>query len=86
MPRVQADNPQDSRSPDIPVEKLLVVVFLAVILWNLFAALYFMVSTPQADGRMVRALSWRIGLSIALLALLGAGHFMGWWQFHGLRP
>jgi Zn-dependent protease len=67
------------------VEKLLVVVFLAFILWNLFAALFHMLTKPQADGRMVRSLSWRIGLSIALLAILGAGHYLGWWQFHGLR-
>jgi hypothetical protein len=64
---------------------LLVVVFLVFILWNLFAALFFMLTKPQADGRMVRSLSWRIGLSIALLAILGAGHYLGWWQFHGLQ-
>lgn len=66
------------------MEKLLVIVFLALIVWNLFAALYHMVSKPQADGRMVRALSWRIGLSIALLAIITAGHFLGFWRFHGL--
>ena len=39
------------------MEKLLVIAFLAVIVWNLFAALFHMVSKPQADGRMVRSLS-----------------------------
>jgi len=68
------------------VEKLLVIVVFAIILWNLFAALFHLVSKPQADGCMVRALSWRIGLSIALLAILGVGHYFGWWAFHGLRP
>ncbi len=68
------------------MEKLLVVVFLALIAWNLFAAMFHMVSKPESDGRMVRALSWRIGLSIALLAILGAGHYLGWWAFHGLQP
>ena len=66
------------------MEKLLVIVFLAFIVWNLFAALYHMVSKPQADGRMVRSLSWRIGLSIALLGIVSAGHFLGLWRFHGL--
>jgi hypothetical protein len=66
------------------VEKLLVIVFLAVIVWNLFAALYHMVSKHESDGRMVRALSWRIGLSIGLLVLLSAGHWLGLWKFHGL--
>lgn len=68
------------------MEKLLVIAFLAVIVWNLFAALFHMVSKPKADGRMVRSLSWRIGLSIALLAIMTAGHFLGFWQFHGVRP
>ena len=66
------------------MEKLLVIAFLAVIVWNLFAALVHMVSKPQADGRMVRSLSWRIGLSIALLAIMTAGHFLGLWRFHGI--
>ena len=70
----------------MPVEKLLVVVFLAFIVWNLFTAMYHMVSKTKADGRMVRALTWRIGLSIGLLAILGAGHYLGWWAFHGVRP
>ena len=66
------------------MEKLIVIVFLAVIVWNLFTALFHMVSKPQADGRMVRSLSWRIGLSLALLAIMCAGHFLGFWRFHGL--
>ena len=66
------------------MEKLLVIAFLAVIVWNLFAALFHMVSKTQADGRMVRSLSWRIGLSIALLAIMTAGHFLGLWRFHGI--
>lgn len=66
------------------MEKLLIVAFLALIIWNLFAALYHMVSKQQADGRMVRALSWRIALSIGLLGILTAGHYLGFWRFHGL--
>lgn len=66
------------------MEKLLTVIFLALIFWNLFAALFYMLSRPKADGRMVRALAWRIGLSIALLVILGAGHWLGLWQFHGV--
>ena len=66
------------------MEKLLTVIFLALIFWNLFAALFHMLSKPKADGRMVRALAWRIALSIALLAVLGVGHWLGLWQFHGI--
>ena len=63
------------------MEKLLTIAFLAFIVWNLFAALYHMISKSEADGRMVRSLAWRIGASIALIAILGAGHYFGWWQF-----
>lgn len=66
------------------MDKVLVIVFLAVILWNLFAALYHMVSKHESDGRMVRALTWRIGLSIGLLVLLSAGHGLGFWTFRAI--
>ncbi len=79
-----ADNGWPIEPPDATVEKLLVIAFLALIFWNLFAALYHMVSKHESDGRMVRALSWRIGLSIGLLVLLSAGHWLGFWTFRAI--
>ena len=64
------------------MKTLLIVAFLAVILWQLGAGLYFMIVDKGTTDRTVRALSWRIGLSIALIAGVGAGIATGWIQPH----
>lgn len=65
------------------MEKLLAIVFLVFIIGSLFLALRHMLTQPQSDGRMVRALGWRVGLSIALIGILSLGHWLGYWSFHG---
>ena len=51
--------------------KILVVVgFLALILWNLGAGLYYMLSDKGQSKRTVNALTKRIILSIALILLV----------------
>jgi hypothetical protein len=40
-------------------------------------ALFAMASGPDSSGRMVRALTIRIGLSIVLFAALAAGTYFG---------
>ena len=40
-------------------------------------ALFAMASGPDASGRMVRALTMRIGLSIVLFGALAAGTYFG---------
>jgi hypothetical protein len=35
-------------------------------------------SRPEDSGKMVKALTWRIGLSVGLFLLLIAAYFMGW--------
>lgn len=59
-------------------------VFLAV-LYNLGAALYYMVTNQSAQGRTVRSLTWRIGLSVGLIALVVLGILTGLIEPHGLR-
>jgi hypothetical protein len=59
-------------------------VFLAV-LYNLGAALYYMVTNQSAEGRTVRSLTWRIGLSVGLIALVVLGILTGLIEPHGLR-
>lgn len=59
-------------------------VFLAV-LYNLGAALYYMVTNQSAAGRTVRSLTWRIGLSVGLIALVVVGILAGLIEPHGLR-
>lgn len=63
---------------------LILGVFIAV-LYNLGAALYYMVTNQSASGRTARALTWRIGLSVALIALVILGILTGVIEPHGIR-
>lgn len=56
--------------------KIAVVLVLIVILGSLFSALFFLKNDKSGSDRTVKALTVRIGLSIALfIALLIAGYF-----------
>ncbi|MBA3696887.1 MAG: twin transmembrane helix small protein [Methylotenera sp.] len=56
--------------------KVIIVLTLIVILGSLFSALFFLTKDKNGGKRTVRALTIRIGLSIALfILLLIAGKF-----------
>jgi hypothetical protein len=59
--------------------KYLVVAMLVLILISLGKALYHLTSSkPEDGGKMVKALAWRIGLSVALFVLLIVAYYCGW--------
>jgi hypothetical protein len=59
--------------------KYLVVAMLVLILTSLGQALFHLTSSKQDAGpKMVKALAWRIGLSVALLLLLVVAYYSGW--------
>lgn len=58
--------------------KIIVVILLLVIVGSLVSGLFFMLHDDRDSDRMVRALTWRIGLSIAAFALLILAGWMGW--------
>ena len=59
--------------------KYLVVAILVLILISLGKALYHLTSTKPDDGaKMVKALAWRIGLSVGLFVLLIVAYTQGW--------
>jgi hypothetical protein len=59
--------------------KYLIVMVLVLIIASLGKALYHLSSSrPEDSGKMVKALTWRIGLSVGLFLLLIAAYFMGW--------
>jgi hypothetical protein len=70
--------------------KVLIVLFLAAILVALFSGVVFMVRDPSTtkNRRTLKALSWRVGLQVALIIFLIAAYFMGWIRPHSLmeRP
>nr|WP_026802322.1 twin transmembrane helix small protein [Arenimonas oryziterrae] len=66
------------------VQKLLIIAFLIVILWNLGAGLYYMMVDKGTTNRTVKSLSWRIGLSVGLILLVALGIYTGWIKPHGI--
>lgn len=65
--------------------KILIFVFMAFIVYNLFRGLYFLVSGKEGGKGTARSLSWRIGLSIALFVLLMLLKFFNIVEPHGLN-
>jgi hypothetical protein len=61
------------------VFRYLVVVMLVLILISLGKALFHLSSSkPDNSAKMVKALAWRIGLSVALFLLLLLAYYIGW--------
>jgi hypothetical protein len=66
------------------LQKLLIIaVFLAVI-YNLGAALYYMMSDKGQTSRTVKSLTWRIGLSVGLILVVCVMIWAGWIRPHGI--
>jgi putative copper export protein len=68
------------------LKTLLIVAFLIMIVWNLGAGLYYLLVDRGQTKRTVRALSWRIGLSVGLFALIVLGIWSGVIKPHGITP
>jgi hypothetical protein len=59
--------------------KYLVIAMLLLILISLGKALFHLTSSNAEDGpKMVKALAWRIGLSVLLFVLLIVAYYSGW--------
>jgi hypothetical protein len=58
--------------------KVIIVLFLISIIFALGSALYFLVRDKGDSTRIVKALTWRIGLSLVLFILLMLAFAMGW--------
>lgn len=67
------------------MEKLLIIAFILLILWNLGAGLYYMMVDKGKTDRTVKSLSWRIGLSVLLILLVMLGIFTGAIKPHGIH-
>ena len=63
---------------------LLIVAFLVVIVYNLGAGLYYMMVDKGQTNRTVKALTWRIGLSVTLILLIILGIYTGVIKPHGV--
>ena len=63
---------------------IVIVAFFIVIVYNLGAGLFYMMSDKGTTNRTVKALTWRIGLSVFLILLIIAGIFTGVIKPHGI--
>ena len=63
--------------------KTVVILLLAAIFASLFSALFFLFRDRSGSTRTVKALTYRISLSIGLFVLLIAAHYFG---IIGKRP
>lgn len=63
---------------------VIIVGFLAFIVFNLGAGLYYMMRDRGGSDRTLNALTWRIGLSVALFLLLMLGFATGIIEPHGI--
>jgi len=61
-----------------------VILVLLCIVGLLFSALFFMFRDKGDSRRMVRALTWRVALSVSLFLLLMVGFYFGWIGKEGL--
>lgn len=67
--------------------KLVIVVILAAIVVSMGSALFHLVHDRKGETKkMVRALTVRISLSVALFILLFVAYALGLIEPHGVRP
>jgi hypothetical protein len=68
------------------LSKIFIIGVFLAILYTLASSFYFLVK-DQGDGdRTVRWLSWRVGLSLALLLMLWGGFHFGIIEPQGVNP
>ena len=59
--------------------KYLIILVLVLIVGSLAKALFHLSSNKPGDSaKMVKALTWRIGLSVGLFVLLIIAYYQGW--------
>ena len=66
--------------------RLLVLFILLAIIISLGSALRYLVSDDGKTDRVVRMLTWRIGMSVGLFVLLMVAWYFGLIQPHGILP
>lgn len=64
--------------------KIIVLLLIVLILISLASGLYYLVRDRGSSERTVKALTWRVGLSVALFVLLIAGYYLGFIPKTGL--
>lgn len=62
----------------------ILLLFLIAIVASLAIGFYYLIREGGSSSRnLFRALSWRVGLQVALIVFLVIAYFMGWITPHG---
>ncbi|KTC99614.1 twin transmembrane helix small protein [Legionella erythra] len=64
--------------------KVVIILAMLIILISLGSGLFFLIRDEGKTTRTVKALSWRIGLSLALFIFLIVAFSLGWIQPHAV--
>lgn len=68
------------------LEKILIILVLLVVIYCLASALFFLAKGEVDSIKMVKALTWRIVLSLLLFGFIILSYFLGWITPHGITP
>ncbi len=66
------------------IVKGIIILFLLMVFYSLGSALVYLVKDKDDSTRAVKALTWRIGLSLLLFVLLLIAFALGWITPHNL--
>ena len=66
--------------------KIVVVLLLLLAIGSLASGLFFLMRDKGQTDRTVKALTWRIGISVAAFLLIMAGWYFGFIPVHGIQP
>ncbi len=64
--------------------KIIVIASMLIILGALGSSLFFLITDKGKNNRTVKALTWRIGLSLALFLFLFIAFSLGWIKPHSI--
>lgn len=65
--------------------KSIIILLFFFIFFSLGSALYFLIHDKSGSDRIVKALTWRIGLSILLFTILLLAFALGWITPHPIQ-
>jgi len=66
--------------------RLIIIIVLVAIIGTMVSALFQLKRGSDDSGRMVRSLTWRVGLSVFLFLLLMLAWKMGYIHPHAVQP
>jgi hypothetical protein len=63
--------------------KYLIYALMLMVIYSLGSASFYMLKARDSK-KMAKALTWRIGLSLLIFALLLVAAIVGWWEPHAI--